>query len=143
MPAILGAILAGAFCLAIILAREQRRRDRERQAWLKWYRDRGSSWSRAKSFQKATDSGAFARAIIPGLWLSLKEDQMATQKQQQQPTAMILEPVAGLQDGKLKRCIFCQQELSQDWIRISRTGAGYSVASHPACLARRKSDGAG
>lgn len=67
---------------------------------------------------------------------------MRTQ-QQQQPAAMILEPVTGQQDGKLKKCIVCQQELGQDWIRISRTGAGYSVAAHPGCLARRKSDGAG
>jgi len=62
---------------------------------------------------------------------------MRTQ-QQQQPAAMILEPVTGQQEGKLRKCIVCQQELGQDWIRISRTGAGYSVAAHPGCLARRQ-----
>jgi hypothetical protein len=59
--------------------------------------------------------------------------------QRQQPAAMILEPAPAFQTNRLRLCIFCQQALSDSWIRISRTGRdGYSIAAHPDCLAKRK-----
>ena len=54
------------------------------------------------------------------------------------PTSMIVLPMTGPADPKVRRCIFCAQvfETGESWLKIGFPRAGY-IGTHNACSARQ------
>jgi hypothetical protein len=60
---------------------------------------------------------------------------------QRRPTGMIVLPMTGPVDPRVRRCIFCAQvfETDESWLKIGFPRAGY-IGAHDRCSARKDAE---